>query len=301
MNGYKDPSKEILSNGMSVAATVRGNKDMKGVIISPAGVDGRSLGFNPHDKSSIAINIESDSGNGQTLSLSQFTREAVSAAIKTAGEKITGNDIDSIRERAAVAFEELSKISTAGVVKKAAAAPPVVSPSPAASFGGSGNPPSVNTSTGDTDAEDSGSEPQVDRSYSPMAAFGLKKSRSPATSTATVARPAKEVGPPTKLLYFEKEGIGTVPAFFHDVVTDVNFDEEIMAETGFIVLVYDLRYEQATARWFPPASDPYRRPWALQINNDRRLYLVQTTGFQYVYDNREFCILSVEKAVTADI
>jgi hypothetical protein len=62
--------------------------------------------------------------------------------------------------------------------------------------------------------------------------------------------------------------------------------------------VYDLRFEQAAARWFPPADDPYKRPWAVQINNDRRLYLVHTTGFQYVYDDREFCILMVEKAVT---
>jgi len=30
------------------------------------------------------------------------------------------------------------------------------------------------------------------------------------------------------------------------------------------------------------------------------LYLVQTTGFQYVYDGKEFCILAVEKAVMAE-
>jgi hypothetical protein len=291
MNGYKDPTKETLSDGTPIASAVRGSRGMKGVIISPAAVDGRSTGFNPHDKSTISINIEPDSGNGQTLSLSQFTKEAVRAALKTAEDKIPGSDIHAIRERAALAFEELAKINNSGVVKKVAAhtAPPVSRPAPAAET--ASLPPPGSSPDG---------EP-VDRTYSPMAAFGLKKGKAAAQSQAVPAKAAKEVGPPTKLLYFEKEGIGTVPAFFHDVVVEVNFDDSALIETGFIVLVYDLRYEQATARWFPPANDPYQRPWALQINNDRRLYLVQTTGFQYVYDDREFCVLAVEKAVTADI
>lgn len=286
MSGYKDPTKETLSNGMSIAAVMRGDKGMKGVIVSPAGVDGRATGFNPHDKSTISINIEPDSGNGQTLALSQFTKESVSAALKAAKEKIPGTDIHSIRERTAVAFEELSKIANSGVVKKAVS----TSAKPAA-------PPIEEERVPE---EETFHEP-VDRTYSPMAAFGLKKSKQVPTAIPAPTRASREIGPPTKLLYFEKEGIGTVPAFFHDVVIDVNFDDEELIETGFIVLVYDLRYEQAAARWFPPANDPYNRPWALQVSNDRRLYLVQPSGFQYVYDNREFCVLSVIKAVTSDI
>ena len=107
-------------------------------------------------------------------------------------------------------------------------------------------------------------------------------------------------GPPQRLVYFEKEGIGCVPAFFHDVLVDCSRpDPEIPEETGFIVLVYDTRFEQSAARWFPPADDPYQRPWAIKIANDSRLYLVQTTGFQYVYDSREHCVLLVEKALWA--
>lgn len=298
MSGYKDPSKEVLSNGMSVSSVVRGSKDMKGVIVAPAGVDGKSTAFDPHDKSTISINVEPDSGNSQKLALSQFTKEAVSSALKRAEERIPGNDIDSIRERTAVAFEELSRIANSGVVKRAAApvaaVPPAIPPRPP-----SGSPPAA-----EEPPEEERQPPtpeSVDRGYSPMAAFGLKRSRTKPTAPAAAAKPARDSGPPTKLLYFEKEGIGTVPAFFHDVVIDVEFDNSSMTETGFIVLIYDLQYDQAAARWFPPANDPYQRPWALQINNDRRLYLVQTTGFQYVYDNREFCVLSVEKAVTAEI
>ena len=287
MSGYKDPTKETLSNGMSVAAVMRGDKGMKGVIVSPAGVDGRSTGFNPHDKSAILINIEPDNGNGQTLLLSQFTKEAVGAALKTAKEKIPGTDINSIRERTAVAFEELSKIANSGVVKKAVSQPAL--------------PPPAQHEIEEHVPEEETLHETVDRAYSPMAAFGLKKSKQVSTATSQPARASREIGPPTKLLYFEKEGIGTVPAFFHDAVIDVNFDDEELIETGFIVLIYDLRYEQAAARWFPPAHDPYNRPWALQVSNDRRLYLVQPSGFQYVYDNREFCVLSVIKAVTSDI
>lgn len=140
---------------------------------------------------------------------------------------------------------------------------------------------------------------KIDRNYSPMAAFGLKKQSNTPVPTATAT--AHKAGPPQKLLYFEKEGIGTVPAFFHDVIVSVaQVSPDSIEEAGFIVLIYDLRFEQNAARWFPPSNDPYQRPWAVQINDDRRLYLVHTTGFQYVYDNREYCVLLVERALRAN-
>lgn len=297
--GYKDPKKETLSSGRSVADVVglRGPKGMVGVIVSAAGVDGRPSNFNPHDQKQVLINIEPDSPNGQTLSLSQFTKSAVTQALASATDRIPGNDIDSIRERAAVAFEELAKIANSGVQKAAApivrAAQAVVVPPPV--------PRAAHAAESEVPETDYAPPATIDREYSPMAAFGLKKqSGATATRSAAVAKKAA-VGPPNKLIYFEKEGIGTVPAFFHDVVVDVNRDgDDELNESGFIVLIYDLRFEQAAARWFPPANDPYKRPWAVQINNDRRLYLVHTTGFQYVYDDREFCVLLVEKAVDSE-
>ena len=132
-----------------------------------------------------------------------------------------------------------------------------------------------------------------------MAAFGLKKQSGNPVPTA--AATTHKAGPPQKLLYFEKEGIGAVPAFFHDVIVSVaQVSPDSAEENGFIVLIYDLRFEQNAARWFPPSNDPYQRPWAVQISDDRRLYLVHTTGFQYVYDNREYCVLLVERALRAN-
>jgi hypothetical protein len=132
-----------------------------------------------------------------------------------------------------------------------------------------------------------------------MAAFGLKKKTAAAqqSSNGHTTNGAR-VGPPQKLVYFEKEGIGTVPAFFHDIIiSTAPADDEAIEENGFMVLIYDLRFEQNAARWFPPSNDPYQRPWAVQISEDSKLYLVHTTGFQYVYDNREYCVLLVERAV----
>lgn len=297
-NGYKDPKKETLSSGRSVAdiVGVRGPKGMVGVIVSAAGVDGRPSNFNPHDQKQVLINIEPDSPNGQSLSLSQFTKSAVTQAMEAAANRIPGNDIDSIRERTAVAFEELAKIANSGVQKAAAPVAhrnPPVQPPPLPRLAPVEEPEVPET--------DYAPPETIDRTYSPMAAFGLKK-QSGATAQRPTAVSKKAVSSPNKLIYFEKEGIGTVPAFFHDVVVDVSPDEDDnFNESGFIVLIYDLRFEQAAARWFPPANDPYKRPWAVQINNDRRLYLVHTTGFQYVYDDREFCVLLVEKAVDSEI
>jgi hypothetical protein len=300
--GYKDPAKETLANGRSIADIVgaRGGKGMPGVIVAPAGIDGRAKNFNPHDRAQVLINIEPDSPNGQSLSLSQFKKQSVDRAISAASQKIAGTDINSIRERTAVAFEELAKIANSGVQNVpalpagAAVASAGVTAQPVAPAAVSHPAPPPVPSTAYVSPEN------VDRTYSPMAAFGLKKTSQSAARPAPTAKNTT-AGPPTKLLYFEKEGIGTVPAFFHDVVVDIDRADDEFNESGFIVLIYDLNFEQAAARWFPPANDPYKRPWAVQINNDRRLYLVHTTGFQYVYADREFCVLMVEKAVDAEL
>jgi hypothetical protein len=296
-NGYKDPSKETLLSGRSVADVIgaRGPRGIKGTIVSAAGVDGRPSGFNPHDTKEIVINVEPDVAGGRTLTLAQFTQQAVNAAIQAAADKIPGNDIKSVRERTAMAFEELAKMANSGVKRVAAPAipspPPVPPPVPPAKQNNADNVPETDYAPLET----------IDRSYSPMAAFGLKKPSGGNTGRVPAISQKAAAGPPNKLVYFEKEGIGTVPAFFHDIVVDVSFDDDNLTESGFIVLVYDLRFEQAAARWFPPSNDPYKRPWAVQINNDRKLYLVHTTGFQYVYDEREFCVLLVEKAVDSEL
>jgi hypothetical protein len=291
---YKDPKKEMMANGRRIADLMRPAPDgIEGVIVAHATPGGIPENFNPHDRRNLQVTIEPDSVNRHQLNLASLTDHAVNQAMQTARERVSGNDIKSIRERAAVAFEELAKLSNSGVrraespVKAAAqaadiarAVEPVDAPEPVYA---------ATTSAPPLDA--------IDRGYSPMAAFGLKKS--PRSSTPVVSTSlADKAGPPQKLVYFEKEGIGTVPAFFHDIIISTTRDNpEVPEESGFLVLIYDLRFEQSAARWFPPANDPYQRPWAVKINDDRRLYLVHTTGFQYVYDNIEFCVLLVEKAL----
>lgn len=289
---YLDPAAEKLSNGRSMSELMRpSGHGLRGVIIGKAGPGGAPLNFNPHDLSQVEINIEPDNPNGLKCNMGQITKENVAAAITAARQKVTGNDIHAIRERAAVTFEELAKMSNSGVRRaKVAFAPP---PPPV--------PSQKEMETRGFLPENSRRPPleKIDRGYSPLSAFGMKKK-------STIPQPAAlppiddKVGAPQKLIYFEKEGIGTVPAFFHDIIVVTNAEtEDDLEETGFMVLIYDLRFEQNAARWFPPANDPYGRPWAAQIHDDSRLYLVQTTGFQYVYDNREYCILAVERAVFA--
>jgi len=300
MPDYRDPASERMENGRTMLDVMRGSKGLKGVIVAPATPGGIPINFNPHDRSKIKINVVDPNGtNVGGLTLDQMTAPAVEQALATAQAAISGNDINAIRERAAMVFEELSKMEKAGVqrVPVTRAKKQVVQPAPqpeeteeelAANLVAELDPPPAMPPL-----------EKIDRNYSPMAAFGLKKQSNNPVPTATAT--AHKAGPPQKLLYFEKEGIGTVPAFFHDVIVSVaQVSPDSIEENGFIVLIYDLRFEQNAARWFPPSNDPYQRPWAVQINDDRRLYLVHTTGFQYVYDNREYCVLLVERAVRAN-
>ncbi len=307
---YGDPATERMNNGRSMADLMRGGaKGIRGVIVAPSTPGGVPINFDPHARGSIQINIEPDGPNSQSMTLDQMTAPRVEQAMALAKNQVVGNDINSIRERAAVAFEELARIAKSGVqrvpAKKAAGA---VKPPPV--------PPAVEETELLAELEEEARyapvygevrQPatvpveKIDRGYSPMAAFGMKKQTMPVTmSHQPMITKTSAAGPPQKLTYFEKEGIGTVPAFFHDVIVAVGRSElDSPEESGFIVLVYDLRFDQNAARWFPPSNDPYQRPWAVKISDDTRLYLVHTTGFQYVYDNREYCVLMVERAVRA--
>jgi hypothetical protein len=299
MPTYRDPSTEKLSDGRSVADLIRGgNRGLRGVIVSKAGPGGAPVNFDPHDLSRVEINVEPDNPNGMKFNMTQLNKQNVRAAIEAAHQKISGNDIDSVRERVAVTFEELAKMQKSGVrAEQRPTPPPVPKLQPAE--------PTEDDIIAELEQEvQITTQPpidKIDRNYSPLEAFGFKK-RSQAVpagfapKTATTAK----VGAPQKLVYFEKEGIGTVPAFFHDIIVATSPEnDDSIEESGFMVLIYDLRFEQNAARWFPPANDPYGRPWAVQIHDDSRLYLVHTTGFQYVYDSREYCVLTVERAVVA--
>jgi hypothetical protein len=310
LNQYRDPASERLGDGRSMADLMRrGPAGLRGVVVSASTPGGLPVNYNPHDRSGIEIHIEPEHGNA-TLTLDKLTAGAVNQALAVAREQVQGNDIESIRERTAVAFEQLAKNAKSGVqrvpVKKAGVKisnpPPVTEEEEIEATISELEAEAAAIASFEQTSPRPAAPPleKINRGYSPMAAFGLKKQTLQPTNSAPVVSKSAAAGPPQKLVYFEKEGIGTVPSFFHEVIVNVSRPEpESAEESGFVVLVYDIRFEQSAARWFPPANDPYQRPWAVQISDDNRLYLVHTTGFQYIYDSREYCVLLVEKALRA--
>lgn len=297
MAEYKDPNEITMENGRPMADYIRGGpKGLRGVIVGKATPGGTPVNFNPHDMSKTRINIVDQNGaTVRDFTMDQVTKERVNSALEIANEQFPGDDIESMRERAAMVFEEIAKSVHSSVQRvpvKSAVKTAVTRP-----------PQTEEEEIIDELENEVRQSPieKVDRGYSPMAAFGLKKKAHPTPTLNTNATTTTKAGPPQKLVYFEKEGIGTVPAFFHDVIVAVTptEDDAHFEESGFMVLIYDLRFEQNAARWFPPSNDPYGRPWAVKINDDNRLYLVNTTGFQYVYDSREYCVLAVDRAVMA--
>lgn len=302
MATYQDPSAIKMENGRTMADYVRGGpKGLRGVVIAASTAGGTPINYNPHDASQTRINVVDPEGrNLYGVTLDQITKDRVDAATAVAIEQFPGDDIESTRERAAMVFEELARMASSSVQKTPVKRKPTKAPPP---------PPQDDDEEEsvkealleETQAEISAGLPidKIDRSYSPLAAFGLKKQVARTAHGGTVSVAGQQrVSAPQKLVYFEKEGIGMVPAFFHDIiVSTVPSEDTDFEETGFMVLIYDLRFEQNAARWFPPSNDPYQRPWAVQINDDNRLYLVHTTGFQYIYDNREYCVLMIERAV----
>lgn len=296
-NGYGDPTKETMSNGRSMADLMRGSvRGLKGVIVSPATAGGTPVNFDPTGYKKTPIHIDPDNPDGPVLTLDDMTEERVQRALKIAYEVAPGSDIESVRERAMITMREVAKMTDEPAPSRATAR--AEEPEPARNIQAELVAP-----LGTQIPQAAIPYEQVDRNYSPMAAFGLRRqmeAAKPVGPPPNNIQAGVKIGPPQRLAYFEKEGIGTVPAFFHEVLISVSRqDPENPEQSGFMVLIYDLRFEQNAARWFPPSDDPYGRPWAVHIKGDRRLYLVHTTGFQYVYDNREYCVLMVERAVVA--
>lgn len=297
-NGYGDPKKETMSNGRSMAELMRGGaRGLSGVIVAPATANGVPTNFDPSGYKKTPIHIDPDNPDGPVLTLEDMTEDRVQRAMKIAYERAPGADIDSVRERAMITMREVAKMTNEPVPPA-----PTVSTAPQPKSELQLELESV-TPIGTQVPSTYAPIEQVDRNYSPLAAFGLRRqpeAAKPVGPPTNTTQSSVKIGPPQRLAYFEKEGIGTVPAFFHEVLVSVSRqDPEKSEQSGFMVLIYDLRFEQNAARWFPPSDDPYGRPWAVHIKADRRLYLVHTTGFQYVYDNREYCVLMVERAVVA--
>lgn len=303
-SGYGDPRTETLSNGRPMAELMRGGtRGLSGVIVAPATAGGVPSNFDPSGYKKTPIHIDPDNPDGPVLTLEDMTEDRVQQAMKVAQEMSPGGDIHAVRERAMITMRELARM---------AKTPAVAGKEKTAESGNREPAPIVRPQLQQFDdvmplgtqiPQSETPYEQVDRSYSPMAAFGMRRqpeAAKPVGPPTNTLQASVKIGPPQRLVYFEKEGIGTVPAFFHEVLVSVSRqDPDNPEQSGFMVLIYDLRFEQNAARWFPPADDPYGRPWAVHVKNDRRLYLVHTTGFQYVYDNREYCVLMVERAVAA--
>lgn len=299
--GYKDPAQERLSNGMAVSDLMRNSSaGLEGVIIPPSTSGGVPVNFDPSGYTRMPIHIDPDNPDGPVLTLAAMGDVDMTAVIEAATTKYPGGDINSVRNRAMYTMMEIAKNT-----KEKTANTPSPASSPGEIVRDSAVPPHEQEITIRSGAE-SRQKPgmpveKINRNYSPMAAFGLREQR---PEPAPVGRPTMEssqpdtVSAPQTLVYFEKEGIGTVPAFFHDVLVLLDpGEDENLAQTGFMVLVYNLGFIQSAARWFPPADDPYQRPWAVQISGDERLHLVDTTGFQYTYAGIEYCILRISQSI----
>ena len=116
MAGYGDPTQEKLSNGRSMSDLMRGgSRGLRGVIVGPSTAGGVPVNFNPHDRQKIEINIEPDGPGSHTVTLDQITVGNVEKAMAIASKQYPAGDINSIRERTAMAFEELAKIAKSNV------------------------------------------------------------------------------------------------------------------------------------------------------------------------------------------
>lgn len=136
-------------------------------------------------------------------------------------------------------------------------------------------------------------QPQLSqrRAVSPLAAFNQPIPQPQRELRQIDIRPqlsdfGQPIVPPTINVIFEMKHFGVMEACYHDVII----------EQGFIVLVFDTR-SQGASKYFPATNRELDAPqMAINIVGSPEVYLVQTTGIQYVHADHEYCILMIEKS-----
>lgn len=291
VGNYGDPSREILSTGRPMSAYMPQLRGLPGSVISPAGEGGVPIDFNPQELDDLEIHIDPHMpGQTSTLRLGQLTSEVINQGIATA-RSLTPEPrkIEMRRMRGAAAFHAMAANLGTGLARPADVdydrPTPMAAPMAAPQY----SPPQPSQYA---------EAPAVRRTSSPLAAFGLanravgddRPLRHIDLSQAVQGSQAT-VGPPTTEVLFEIEGFGEHTVKYHDV----------LVADAFLVLIYDVRFVHGS-KYFPPTpAQPGQPgpPLAMQIVGGADVYLVHTTGFKYLYDGREHCVLMIERKAPA--
>jgi hypothetical protein len=281
---YRSPREVVMSSGRNAAELMRpGVMGLQGVVVPHATLGGVPAGMRPHDIGDMQINVDPHiPGQNAIINLADINPRAMRQASQLAGQ-VTPEPTDAatLRLRASATMHGI----VAGAQRNGGSSRNDVPPQQAGPAGYMRAPNLARVAT-----------PQQRRS-SPLQSFldGSNASHERATygremraididTPSVVSQPPAGTAEPALEVIFQLQGFGEHRAYFHDVVV----------EPGFMVLIYRTGYRGS--KWFPPVSpEPGKRPIAINIAGTTEVYLVHTTGVQYVYGETEHCVLMVER------
>ena len=285
-NAYFDASQVQVADGRNALNVMRpGPEGLRGTVIPRATIGGIPVGTRPHEVRNLRVTIDPHiDGQSSVVRLGDIDENSVEAATQAAAE-VTPDPYDMATQR----------LRGSAVLHGIAALHRGQGPAPQQpSFEGPVSP-------GNVRAENLGHYAQpaqpARRLTSPLAAFnapapGVDENGRPLRAIdmrpSTVVERAQPAQPNVEVT-FEIQHFGTHTAYYHEVITRY---------PGFLVLVYDNRFRGA-GKYFPQARSDDTPPLALAVVGKPKVYLVHTTGFQFVHGDLEFCVLMVERVADA--
>jgi hypothetical protein len=319
---YHDPSTQVTEGGgvplMHLMRPGRGG--VRGVIIPRATMFGASQGWNPHNPPDKTVVIDPHLPAATVkLDLARVTPATASQAIRACNDALGGaSDVEALRTKASAAFHVMAKLGETqvpiprderGHPLKGAALQHAIRANPQTA---SAAPPKAVAAS-----EFAGLVSQVVPAAAPAAPpvapqFAVPGPAAPAAVAVDVPPPA----PHTFLRSFAPESpvaaaerlAGAVPrldaptepsyrvifdmpsgemeAPFHHVVRQ----EGAKPGTGTLVLVYDNRFKGP--KFFPK---PTAEPFAVYVDGSPTVFLVESTGIQFVKGDETFCVLMIAK------
>lgn len=305
-HAYLDPSQVESSRGTLANQLPMGPEGLRGVVIPRATMGGIPQGSRLHDTRNMEVVIDPHIPNqSSVVRLGDLTPATVQEATMSAAE-ITADpyDIHSLRLRGAAVMHNLSK--TRMMEKQAMAAVPV--PPPQMQIDYMNNQPVLAQPSVFMQGQQ---QPQYQQPLAqpqfappqPVQAFASPRPAPPLQSSLLAAikpqpappppaappmqfvdtRASTRGGPPRIGVILEVQHFGALEFRYHDV----------LIQDGFIVLVYD-RLHTSSVKYFPPTIHDENARMAMNVTGTPDVYIVHTTGIQYVHEDYEYCVLTAE-------
>lgn len=279
-----------------------GPKGLQGTLIGMGGDHGAPIDYNPHILNNVEMTVDPDvPGQSFKIKLGDINKDSLREVAAEVDAQLEANGM-----KQGLGRRELLKFRAANVLANVSAQTPQIREADGAEMTQPNQEYQQPQQPQQPQLQPLPSSQQMAfRPISPLASFGAQTQQpqpaqlSRIVDTSANRAPVELATPaPTKRAVIEIVGMGSFEVSYHDaIVAGESLDDHGISRPTVLILVYDTNYKQGM-KYFPPShvmQDGKAVPLqlAVVIRPNPVVYLVETTGYQYLVGSCEHCVLNV--------